>query len=56
MPTFRKERMGEAIRKVITEKLNRDVSPIPKAIVTVNRVDVTKDFALARIFIPYLVG
>jgi|SRR5579871_92743 len=50
MPTFRKERMGEAIRKVITEKLIRDASPIPQALVTINRVDVTDDFALAKIF------
>lgn len=50
MPTFRKERMGEAIRKVITQKLIRDSSPIPQAIVTINRVDVTKDYGLAKIF------
>lgn len=50
MPTFRKERMSEAIRRVVTEKLARDHSPIPKSIVTVNRVDVTDDFSLARIF------
>jgi ribosome-binding factor A len=50
MPTFRKERMGEAIRKVITKKLLRDNSPIPNSIVTINRVDVTKDFATAKIF------
>ncbi|HXW53660.1 MAG TPA: 30S ribosome-binding factor RbfA [Myxococcota bacterium] len=50
MSAFRKERMGEAIRKVITQKLIRDTSPIPQGIVTINRVDVTKDFALAKIF------
>jgi ribosome-binding factor A len=50
MPTFRKERMSEAIRKVVTDKLLRDSSPIPKSLVTINRVDVTKDFALAKIF------
>ncbi len=50
MTTFRKERMGEAIRKVVTEKLMRERSLIPQAIVTVNRVDVAKDLATARIF------
>lgn len=50
MTVFRKERMSEAIRKVITEKLMRDSSPIPRALVTINRVDMTKDFALAKIF------
>lgn len=50
MSTFRKERMNEAIRKVVTEKLMREQSLIPKAMVTINRVDVTKDFGTARIF------
>src|SRR5271156_789675 len=50
MPTFRKERMGEAIRKVITQKLTREQSLIPNALVTINRVDVTNDFALAKVF------
>lgn len=50
MTTFRKERMGEAIRKVVTEKLMRGVSPIPKALVTINRVDMAKDLGLAKIF------
>ncbi len=49
MPTFRKERMGEEIRKVVTEKLMRE-SLIPKAMVTVNRVDVTPDYATAKVF------
>lgn len=49
MPTFRKERMGEAIRKVVTEKLLRE-SPLSQGMVTINRVDVTKDFATARVF------
>jgi ribosome-binding factor A len=50
MTTFRKERMSEAIRKVVTEKLSREKTLIPRAMVTINRVDVTKDFATARIF------
>jgi ribosome-binding factor A len=50
MTTFRKERMGEAIRKVVTEKLLRETSIIPQAMVTINRVDVTKDYANAKIF------
>lgn len=50
MANFRKERMGEAIRKVVTEKLMRDRSPIPEALVTINRVDVAKDFGVAKIF------
>lgn len=50
MPTFRKERMGEAIRKVITSKLIRDRAIVENAMVTINRVDVTNDFQTARIF------
>jgi ribosome-binding factor A len=50
MSTFRKERMSEAIRKVVTEKLMREQSIIPAALVTINRVDVTKDFGMAKIF------
>lgn len=50
MPTYRKERMNEAIRKVVTEKLVREGSLIADAFVTINRVDVTKDFGTARIF------
>jgi|SRR5580704_4542507 ribosome-binding factor A len=50
MPTFRKERMGEAIRKVVSEKFSRDHSPIPNAIITVNRVELAKDFSTAWIF------
>lgn len=50
MTTFRREKISEAIRKVITEKLIKDSSPIPKAIVTVNKVDLSPDFALAKIF------
>lgn len=50
MPTFRKERMSEAIRKVVTEKLTREGSLIPGSFVTINKVLVTPDFSTARIF------
>lgn len=50
MPTFRKERMGEAIRKVVTEKLVREHSIVPGGIVTVNEVMVTPDYRLAKIY------
>lgn len=50
MPTFRKERMGEAIRKVVTEKLSREQSLIPSAFLTINRVDVAEDFGTAKIY------
>lgn len=50
MPTFRKERMGEAIRKVVTEKLLREHSLVPNGLVTVNEVMVTPDYSLAKIF------
>lgn len=50
MATYRKERMGEAIRQVVTEKLAREGQIIPDAMVTINRVDVTSDYGLARIF------
>lgn len=50
MPTFRKERMGEAIRKVVCDKILRDHSLIPHSLVTINRVDVAPDYAVARIY------
>lgn len=50
MTGFRKERMGEAIRKVVTSKLMREQSLIPSALITINRVDVTSDFATAKVF------
>ena len=50
MPTFRKERMGEAIRKVVCEKMSRHHSLIPSCVLTINRVEVTPDYGLAKIF------
>jgi len=50
MPTFRRERMGEAIRKVVTQKLLRDHSLFPQAVVTISKVDVSQDFGHAKIF------
>lgn len=50
MSSFRKERLGEAIRKVVTEKLMRGHALIPKGFVTINRVDVTPDLGAAKIF------
>lgn len=42
--------MGEAIRKVVSERLAREQSLIPGGLVTVNRVDVAKDFSTAWVF------
>lgn len=42
--------MGEAIRKVVSAKIQREASLIPHAIVTINRVDVTPDYGVAKIF------
>lgn len=50
MPTFRKEKMGEAIRKVVCEKVARHHSLIPSCVLTINRVDVTPDYSVAKIF------
>lgn len=50
MTTFRKERMGEAIRKVVSEKISKEASLIPHAMVTINRVDVAPDYGVAKIF------
>lgn len=50
MPTFRKEKMGEAIRKVVCEKISRHSSLVPGSVLTVNRVEVTPDYAYAKIF------
>ncbi len=50
MPTFRKERMGEAIRKVVCDKVLRHHSLIPQSLVTINRVDVAPDYGVARIY------
>ncbi len=49
MPTFRKERMGEAIRKVVCEHLARAGSPAG-GFLTINRVMVTPDYAWAKVF------
>lgn len=50
MATFRKERMGEAIRKVVCEKVARHHSLLPKGMLTINRVDVTADYGVAKVF------
>jgi ribosome-binding factor A len=50
MATFRKERMGEAIRKIVCEKVARHHSLLPQGMVTINRVDVTADYGVAKIF------
>lgn len=50
MAVFRKERMGEAIRKVVSEKISREISLVPNAMVTINRVDVAPDYGVAKIF------
>lgn len=50
MTTYRKERMAEAIRKVVCEKVARYHSLIPQGMVTINRVDVSADYGLAKIF------
>lgn len=50
MPTFRKERMGEAIRKVVTEKLLREHSLVPNGLITVNEVVVNPDYSMAKIY------
>lgn len=50
MPTFRKEKMGEAIRKVVCEKVARHHSLIPSGVLTINRVDVSADYSVAKIF------
>lgn len=50
MTAYRKERMGEAIRKVVSEKISREGSLIPNGMVTINRVDVSPDYGVAKIF------
>lgn len=50
MSTFRKERMGEAIRKVVVEKMMREGSLVPNALITINKVEMSPDFSYARIF------
>jgi ribosome-binding factor A len=50
MSTFRKERMGEAIRQVVSAKLIRHASLLPGGMLTVNRVDVSPDYTVAKIF------
>jgi len=49
MESFRKEKMGEAIRKVVCEKLLRD-GFLARSMVTINRVHVSPDYGLAKIF------
>lgn len=50
------ERMAESIRKVVCAKVAREHSPLPGAMVTINRVDVSKDFGNAKIFFSIFGG
>lgn len=50
MATFRKERMGEAIRKVVSEKISREGSLVPNGLVTINRVHVAPDYGVAKVY------
>jgi ribosome-binding factor A len=50
MTSFRKERMGEAIRKVVSEKLSRERGLIENAFITVSRVDLSADLGVAKVF------
>ena len=50
MPSCRKEKIGEAIRKVVCEKIARHQGLIPSCVLTINRVEVSADYELAKIF------
>lgn len=48
--TFRKERMGEAIRQVVSQKLSREKGIIDGGFITVSKVDVAPDYGVAKIY------
>lgn len=50
MLTFRKERMAEALRKVISEKILKDEPLIYGNIFTINHVSISEDFSLAKVY------
>ena len=49
MPTFRKERIAESIREVLSNKLIKESSLIPNGLVTISKVEVAKDYSIAII-------
>lgn len=50
MANFRKERMAESIRKVVSEKIAREGASLMGAVVTINRVDLAPDYSHAKVF------
>ncbi len=50
MPTFRKERIAESIREVLSKKIIKESGMIPNGILTISRVDLSPDYGFAKVF------
>lgn len=53
MPTYRKEKVSEAIRQIISEKIAKEKSLLPGGIITINRVEVSEDFSVAKVYYTF---
>lgn len=51
MPTIRQARVGEMIKRDLSEILQKEMRDERVALVTINSVEVTRDFTLARVFV-----
>lgn len=47
MPTFRKERIAESIREVLSNKIIKEGSLITNGLITISKVNVAQDFSIA---------
>lgn len=51
MPTIRQARVGEMIKRDLSEILQKEMRDERVALVTINSVEVTRDFTVAKVFI-----
>ena len=51
MPTIRQARVGEMIKRDLSEILQKEMRDERVALVTINSVEVTRDFTLAKVFV-----
>ena len=51
MPTIRQARVGELIKRDLSEILQKEMRDERIALVTINSVEVTRDFTMAKVFV-----
>ncbi|MBC8142110.1 MAG: 30S ribosome-binding factor RbfA [Armatimonadetes bacterium] len=51
MPTIRQARVGEMIKRDLSEILQKEMRDERVALVTINSVDIARDFSIAKVFI-----